>query len=294
MSNVSRLEFWVDVVNAGVAISLAASFVFGVASILLSRKLGQVKDAESAREKTLSDERIAAANAEAAKASEGVGESREKIAGLNKEAEALKAEAEKAKAERAEADKQIAIAKADAARAKEGTVTAEVEVARLQTVVANAEQKRAEAELALAEIRRKQAPRELPVEKFAEVLRERLPEEVRLPVQVLYQRDDAEAYKFATQIMAALGRAGFKQNHLDPLPPGAGGPPWLPTVIKLGGDTGLAIVDPDPIHGAPPVEGVPIIGALLNAFAACGFEVKTGGATFFPGGRLKIIVGARP
>jgi len=274
---------YVAVLIAGaVAAALMTVFVYRAGN----RYQSAVQADADARIKT-ADTRAAEARAESDKANAG-------LAASNVEIARLTAEAEKAKAERAEADKQIQIAKADAARAKEGTANSEVEVARLRIIVANAEQKRAEAELALAEIRRKQAPRQLPVEKFAEVLRERLPEELRLPLSILYQREDAEAYAFASQIASALSRAGFKQLHVDPLPPGAGGPEWLPTVIKLGGNIGLTIVPPDPMHGAPPAEGGPIIEALSNAFAACGFEVNSMGATFFPGGRLTILVGAKP
>jgi hypothetical protein len=137
------------------------------------------------------------------------------------------------KIEEAKADAQVQIETAKAELTREQT-----KLAKEQEKTAQAQREAADAQLALRkhieEVARRQAPRQLPVEKFAEVLRERLPEEVRLPIAILYQREDAEAYAFASQIASALSRAGFKQLHFDPLPPGAGGPPMLPTVMKLG------------------------------------------------------------
>ena len=68
MSNIPSLEFWVDMSNLGVAIALALSFIFGGASLYLSRRLGKVKDAQSAQEKAVSDERMLALDKEVAEA----------------------------------------------------------------------------------------------------------------------------------------------------------------------------------------------------------------------------------
>jgi hypothetical protein len=48
MSNLSTLQTLVNWANAGVIISLALSFVFGAASILLGGRLGKLKDSQAA------------------------------------------------------------------------------------------------------------------------------------------------------------------------------------------------------------------------------------------------------
>lgn len=260
------------------------------------------------------DARIATADSRAEEARRGAAEARAEsdkanagLAKSNEEIARLTAEAEKARAERAEADKQIAIAKADAARAKEGIANAEVrsleasaEVSRLQVIVANAEQRRAEAELALAEVRRKQAPRQLPTERFLEALRASLRTQrprtnfMQQRIIILYQREDIEAFAFATQIASALYVAGWKDIPApEPLPSGAGGPQGWPTIMKLGGYTGLTIVPPNRMHGAPEEGSELLVRALLNAFTTCGVEAKLGGMQYLLG-EFKIMVGPKP
>ncbi len=70
MMDIHNLERWVDLANTGVVLALALSFIFGGASIYLSRKLNKAKDAQSAREKQIADVKIEEARASAAKANE--------------------------------------------------------------------------------------------------------------------------------------------------------------------------------------------------------------------------------
>lgn len=225
ISNMPSLDSWVDIANIGVVIALALSFIFGGASIFFSRRQSKQREAQTAREKQVSDEKIAAANEGAAKANREAirieTASNEKIAGLTKEAEALRAEAERARAERAEADKQIAIAKADAARAKEGIANAEavsarasVEVARLQVVVANAEQKRAEAERALIELQEKVKPRHLTAEQRARLL-ELLKANPKGTIHVSAVTGDAESIAFGRELAEVLSEAGWNVGFND-------------------------------------------------------------------------------
>ena len=55
ISNVQTLQWWVDKANMGVVVALAASFVFGSASIILSRKLNKQKDSQAIIEKQIFD-----------------------------------------------------------------------------------------------------------------------------------------------------------------------------------------------------------------------------------------------
>jgi hypothetical protein len=234
-SNVPTLQTLVDWANIGVVIALAASFVVGGASIFLSRRLGNQKDAQYLREKQASDERIALAgesaaraDARAATANEGVAKSKEEIARLT-------LEAEEAKTERAEADKQIAIAKVDAAKAKEGTANAEaqaakasVEVAKLQVIVANAEKERAQAEKDLLELQERIRPRRLTSEQKAGLI-ELLKNEPKGPVIMECLMAEPETCNFAMELRVALEAAGFKIEQLKM----SGTGPVAPTGINV-------------------------------------------------------------
>lgn len=200
-SNIPSLETWVVIANLGVVIAVALSFVFGSASILLSRKLARQQEGQATIEKRLSDEKIATANEEAAKANleaariESEGKERvakveaaagEKIAGLT-------AEAEQAKRERAEADKRIAVARADAAKAN---VRVEEEA-----------RKRTEVERALLSLQEDVRPRFLPKEDEAFRLLTNSPKGT---VEIRYTPYPEEPRLLANDLRVLLASSGWR------------------------------------------------------------------------------------
>lgn len=68
MSDIPTLQWLVDWANVGVVIALAASLIAGGASIFLSKRLGTLRDEQSAHEKRASDEKVAGLEKEAAEA----------------------------------------------------------------------------------------------------------------------------------------------------------------------------------------------------------------------------------
>jgi hypothetical protein len=278
-SKMPTLQTWVDAANIGVAAALALSFVFGVAAIALSKRLGTAKDEQYAGEKRTSDERISAADARAAEANASIKKSNEEIARLTNEAE-------QAKAERAEADKQIAIAKADAARAKEGIANAEarsleasVEVSRLRITVANAEKERAKAEKSLLELQNRLADRVI-----TDADAKRIIEQVRQykgrEFQVVTYWDDREPLATAERLANILVAAGWKIDQ-----------PKTWTAI-LGGLSGIQVF----FHPEASPEARQAAEALVSALNAVGLSaaLREQNDPGHPTEKININLGTKP
>lgn len=92
MADIQNLGRWVDIANMGVVFALALSFIFGGASIYLSRKLNKAKDAQSAREKQTADVKIEEAREGAAKANKIAAEANEHAKKIELHAEELRKE----------------------------------------------------------------------------------------------------------------------------------------------------------------------------------------------------------
>jgi hypothetical protein len=216
-----------------------------------------------------SKERTANAEVEAAKANEGLAKSNLEIARLTKEAETLRAEAESARAD-------IARAQADAAKANEGAVKASAEVARLQIVVANAETKRAEAEQALLELQERVKPRHFTPEQRARFIA-LLKDAPKMTVEV--NCVDQEACAFAQQIASALREAGWNV---------IGGEGEVFSLLKA--FFGVELLQKNP------GKALPAYKALYEAFSAIGQEFRpvydTTGT--LAEDRLAISVGTKP
>ena len=128
MAEIQNLQRWLDIVNIGIVIALALSFLFGGATIYLSRKLNKEKDMQSVKEKQVSDLKIEEARAVAATANENT-------AKLSHENIKLRTDLETATAE---------------TRSRQSELTVEQQkLAETQRQLAEAEQKRAEAQLTL-------------------------------------------------------------------------------------------------------------------------------------------------
>lgn len=264
MSNIDKLQWWVDAVNIGVVISLALSFVFGGLSIWLSRKQGIMKDEQAAAEKLVSDQNIAKANADAAKANEGIGKSNEEIARLN-------AEAENAKSERTEADKQIAKAKADATSAAERTAV-------ISLRVEEEARKRVEAEQALLELQEKLKPRSLTSRQRSEligVLSKDRGHRVFISCKML----DSESCGFADILTSAFLEAGWNV---------------FPNKTSLNDFLGLTV------FATTPTETLSELETVRAAFKAAGIthrndKVATNSIGQFPADAwVLIVVGRKP
>jgi hypothetical protein len=210
----SSVETWNTVFQAISVILIAGTVLAGAGAIITNRIMNRRQSKELAAanaEAAKASKGVADANLEIAKAKEGTAQAVRDTAKANEEIAQLTKDAEVAKTERAEADKQIAIAKADAARAREGTVRATVEVNRLQVVVANAEQKRAEAERALVEVQERIKPRHLTADQSAQ-LTLFLQANPKGEVSIHFPGDDAEASGFARELAEAIAKGGWKIN----------------------------------------------------------------------------------
>ncbi len=191
MADIQNLERWVDLANMGVVIALALSFVFGGASIYLSRKLNKAKDAQSATEKQISDVKTEEARASAAKANE-------KTATLSHENIKLRTDLESATAE---------------SRSKQAELTVEQQkLIKAQQQLAEAEQNRADAQLSLEkileEVRRRQMPRTLSPEQRTRLI-EHLKASPKGEIEITCIMGDAEGYAFATELDGLLKAAGW-------------------------------------------------------------------------------------
>lgn len=287
ISNMPNLESWVDIANIGVVIALALSFVFGGASIFFSRRLGKQKEAESVREKRISDEKITAANAVAETAKSDAANARTEAIRIESEAKEkiakLTAEAERAKAERAEADKQIAIAKANAARANEGAAKATAEVRRLQIVVANAERKRAEAErdLALAQSELQRVVRSVRTldEQAAVAFLKNRPKGT---VEILYANVSDNIEGFAFELALVLKAAGWNVR-----PVKSGNLGWRVTGVQL-----VIWSTPDRALGEMTPEVRALWEFLTSNVEGLG-EVRLIGRRDLPEGSIFILIGPR-
>lgn len=272
------LESWVDIANIGVVAALALSFVFGGASIFLSRRLSKQRDAQSAREKLASDEKVEAAKADAVRANtEAVrieSEGKERVAKVEAEAKEkiaeLTTEAERAKAERAEADKQIEIAKADVTKAARQT-------AEISLRVEEEARKRAEAEKALLELQERVKPRHLTAQQrkqLIEVLKKN-PSNLEVINCVLA---DAESCAFATELNAVFKEAGWTTGGVVSFAFA------FMTEVPVGLEVWAQGFEPAP----------PQVGIIDAAFKSAGLRATGRIDPSRRVGQIKLIVGAKP
>lgn len=189
LNNISNLERLVDIASFGVVIALALSFIFGGASIYLSKKLSNRKDEIAKHQMQQANIKIEEAREVAAKANKETEQISHNNIILRKDLEAATAES----------------------RSKQTELTIEQQnLARAQQHLAEAEQKRAEAQLTLEktleEIRTKQMPRTLTPEQRSKLLALLNP----LPkgeIEIVSVLGDAEGYALATELDALLKTA---------------------------------------------------------------------------------------
>lgn len=287
MSEIPTLQWLVDWANVGIVIALVASLVFGAASIFFGKRLNTIKDEQSALEKQASDERIAAANAEAAKALEGLSESNERIAGLNREAEALRAETEKAREGVAGAQSVAATANQRAAELEKQNLELRAGVAKLETEAADARRREGEAERARLELEQRTQPRGFSPEKFSEfVERVRVGNKyIRPTVIVSWVKGDNESQSFAHEVRRGLTLAGWDVEVDLTLGPNQTRTDPANAVVGVWVEPGTN--EPDTFRRAL---------VLKDAFAAAGFGVvfRPPSAPDETPSRFMVRVGTRP
>jgi len=260
MAEIQNLQRWVDFVNIGIVIALALSFLFGGASIYLSRKLNKAKDMQSVKEKQVSDLKIEEARAVAATANE-------KTAKLSQGNIKLRTDLETATAETRSRQSELAVE--------------QQKLAETQKQLAEAEQKRAEAQLTLEktldEVRRRQSPRTLTAEQRSKLI-EILKENQKGEIEITCVMGDGEGYAFATEIDGLLKAAGW-------------------TII--GGGVSQAVYSGGNPKGAGIIvrsqESAPNYAIILQqAFSEVGYPIAGAIDSSLPEGKVKLLIGNKP
>jgi len=260
MMDIQNLERWVDLANTGVVLALALSFIFGGASIYLSRKLNKAKDAQSAREKQIADVKIEEARASAAKANE-------ETATLSQKNIKLRTDLESATAE---------------SRSRQSELTVEQQkLTKAQKELAEAEQKRAEAQLALEkileEVRRRQMPRTLSPGQRTRLI-ELLRASPKGEIEITCVMGDGEGYAFATELDGLLKAAGWNIS--------GGG--VTQAVYSGGNPKGAGIIVRNP-QTAPHYAA-----SLQKAFSDAGYPIAGAENPQLPEGKVVLLVGNKP
>lgn len=171
--------------------------------------------------------------------------------------------------------------------------------------ISEANARAAEAELETEQLREQMAYRRLNGDAFVKAL-EDVP---KLPVEIMYLRDDSESMEFAQQIAISLEKAGWKVLIREPIPQPPRSDPQLPTAMTVGGQpTGVTVVanaaDADKrdidfsVTDLANPQNIVVFspyGALQRAFLIGLGKVSgsVGGKTAPPAGRLRIVVAPR-
>jgi len=196
----SSIYRWVEV---GYIVFLVLAAIFSCLILIIGNKvqgtLRAAADARIAQVKSDSDKSVREANDRIESASR---ESNEKIAGLNKQAGALRLEVKKAGGE-------VAKANAEAARANEAAGKANERAGALEVEAAQQREKAATAEKALLDLQLRVAPRALEPNQIAALIDvlKGVPKKAR--VRVNCPMGDAESAALANQINDALTLAGW-------------------------------------------------------------------------------------
>lgn len=286
-SSIDALNFLYNTSNVLYISFLALTLLATVLTVVFGWRLNKAKDEQYSREKQASDERIAVANAEASKASEGAARANEELAKANERIAEAKADAAKATAETerlTQENLKLSLRLEQSiheSRDKQRELAeAQQRLADAQERLAKAQQRQAEAELALQkaleEVRRRQQPRTLSSDqriKLIEALKT-VPE--KGPVTIVCPLGDAESTAFATEIDSTLKAAGWPSKGVDQAVYTGGLPVGFGIVVK---DTKLA-----PRYAA----------YLQDAFAAAGVPAGRAEDAKAPEGSVTILIGIKP
>jgi hypothetical protein len=161
-----------------------------------------------------------------------------------------------------------------------------------------------EAELKLAELRRQVAARHLNAQEFAKSL-DGMP---RMPVEIMFPRDDGEAFQLALEIRDGLKLAKWDAGEPAPIPlPDIPQLARLPSAMSAGGQpSGVAVVAPwitqqesdeltNNAMGLPVTLVTPFLALHRALLSALGSLSASGGhLSAPPNGILRVVVGPHP
>ena len=164
---------------------------------------------------------------------------------------------------------------------------------------ATLENSAAQAKLELEHIKKKVGPRQLNREAFLKALEN----QPKLPIQILYLRDDPDSFEFAQQIEGVLKEAKWEVQSRNPIPTPST-PRSEPTTMSVGGQpTGVTVsahsLSEEEINAGmnrtlgKPWKKTPWT-VLVFAFEQSMGESKASSHDSVPAGVLRVVVGPRP
>lgn len=207
---------WASRANNAYIAFLAATLIVTVLIVVFNNRLNKAKDGAYAREKQASDERIAAAKADAAKADERAGLANEAAGKANETAGKANERAGKLEGQNIQLRTDLETATAES-RAKQAELAREQgKLAIEQRRTADAQRQAAEAQRALAEIvERRTASRHLKPEERARLVEALRQSPLKGMVIIDCVQGDSEGLAFAKEINAALKEAGWPTNDVQ-------------------------------------------------------------------------------
>lgn len=129
-----------------------------------------------------------------------------------------------------------------AAQAGEHAAAANERAGRLELEAAAQRERAAKAERDLLELQKRTSPRQLNRDAFLRALEG----QPKLPVQILYLRDDPDSFRLSIEIREALRTARWSVTEPEPIPVSAAPPrsgPAIPTTMSVGGQpSGITVV----------------------------------------------------
>jgi hypothetical protein len=158
-------------------------------------------------------------------------------------------------AAKAELDQYKLDAGAKISAAETAGLIAQADIATATARIAEADARTKEAELKLEQIRKQVAARHIHMDRFLKILKDR----PKQPVEIMFVKDDGEAFGLATEIRGALHQAKWEASEPMPIPPtetarlanlpsamGAGGQPsGVSVVARAIGQDDFRVMDPD-------------------------------------------------
>lgn len=175
-----------------------------------------------------------------------------------------------------------------------------VQAEQLRTDAAEANARTKEAELKLEQLRRKVAPRQIDGKAFLAALVEK--PKPPAPVEILFPRDDAEAYQLSMQVRDYLKMATWECREPAAIPPTeAGRFAHSPSTVGAGGQpSGVTIVvraetQADFALTGDRAANTPLNALILAFLTSLGsYSVAANSETAPEKGVLRVVVGSKP
>ena len=187
------------------------------------------------------------------------------------------------------------------AEAHKITAEANKRIAELNGEIANANARQAEAELKLEQLRQRVGPRQINQEAFLKVLEGK----AMAPVEIMYPREDGEAFNLSIQIRDLLRAAQWQASEPLPVPPNVVARlANQPSHMAVGGQpTGVSVVvradTQEEFRALQDREANTPINAIVKALLSTLGSISSyaGGSDIFtapPNGIVRIVVGPKP